>query len=82
MLCSTVPGNDPSEYVTQGRRKLSGILAPTAQHLPEQQAAGLEQSQGRNAISLGKKKKITAHLPILTAQGKQAAIQNKAASVL
>lgn len=35
------------------------ILAP--QHLPEWQAAGLEQSQGRNAISL--KNKITTHLP-------------------
>lgn len=33
------------------------ILAPTAKHLPERQAAGLEQSHGRNAISLRKKKK-------------------------
>ena len=56
------------------------ILAPTAKRLPERQAAGLEQSHGRNAISL-RKKKVTAHLPILTAQGKQAAQQNKAASV-
>ena len=55
------------------------ILAPTAKRLPERQAAGLEQSHGRNAIS-EKKKKITAHLLILTAQGKQAALKNKAAS--
>jgi hypothetical protein len=33
------------------------ILAQTASHLPEPQAAGLEQSQERNAISLKKKKK-------------------------
>lgn len=73
-------GQWPTGMCHSGKKKAQWyILAPTAKRLPERQAAGLEQSHGRNTISL-REKKITAHLPILTAQGKQAALQNKAAN--
>ena len=80
MLCSTVPGSDPLVCVTQERRKHNGI----SWH--QQQSVSLNDKQlGWNKAmegtqSLWEEKKITTHLPILTAQGEQAALQNKAAS--
>lgn len=50
-------GQWPTGMCHSGKKKAQWyILAPTAKRLPERQAAGLEQSHGRNAISLRKKK--------------------------